>query len=124
MAVLSSETTAVIIEEGISATNGSRSGVAIRIIIAGLVLVAIAVGAKRWFYPFTIDDLEHEIRMAFKVLQDNTTLELDLLGDFAARSQKRLAVYVVHPSLTGGVEGPADEYYLMQRIQKDARDKR
>ncbi|KAJ8088402.1 hypothetical protein PM082_022475 [Marasmius tenuissimus] len=95
MAVLTSRPTTAIIEESVSVAGGGKAGVVMKIFIAGIVLVILGVGVKCWLYPFKVEDLEREIQLVFKVLQDNTTLELDLLGDSLQRFRGRLAVYEI-----------------------------
>ncbi|KAK1233932.1 hypothetical protein PQX77_002883 [Marasmius sp. AFHP31] len=92
MAELTSGPTMAIVEESVSVAGGDKSNIVMKIFIAGVVLVTLCVGVKRWFYPFKVEDLESEIQVVFKVLRDNTTLEFDLLGDSAQGFRGRLAV--------------------------------
>ncbi|KAJ8081686.1 hypothetical protein PM082_007532 [Marasmius tenuissimus] len=79
------------IEEGISATTSGGGGAAVKIFMMSVVLfVGLGVGAKRWFYPFTMSDLEREIGLIWKLIEENTTLHLDLLGRSGWEFRERL----------------------------------
>ena len=105
MSILISSTAATTIERGASiATSDDQGNVALKVLIAAILLVIASIAVIRWFYPFAIEDLEHEIQSIFKILQDNTTLEFDLLGDCAWGFRARLAVYVFLYLLKGDVD--------------------
>ncbi|KAK1231553.1 hypothetical protein PQX77_005345, partial [Marasmius sp. AFHP31] len=89
MPSLDTENSVEMIKEVSSATGDSGS-IAMKVFIIGVMLVAMGVGAKRWFYPFALEDVQREIRATFKLLRDNTTLEFDLLGDSAGQFRRRL----------------------------------
>ncbi|KAK1227745.1 hypothetical protein PQX77_009245 [Marasmius sp. AFHP31] len=57
----------------------------------GAILLITVVGAKKWLYPYTIDDLERQINCVEDVIERNTTFERDLLGDLGWRFRERLA---------------------------------
>ncbi|KAK1231552.1 hypothetical protein PQX77_005344 [Marasmius sp. AFHP31] len=89
MIILDVETSVEAAKEVSSASSDSGS-VVMKVLILSVVFVAIGVGAKRWLYPFTIEDADCEIRSIFGLLQEYTSLKLDLLGDSAGRFRRRL----------------------------------
>ena len=114
MTILISQTAPTMIEAGEASitASGGQGNVAMKIFIAGVLLVVTSIALKRWLYPFVIEDLEREMRSIFKILQDNTTLEFDLLGDCAWRFRARLDVYVLLFCRRGDI----DKSFVTQRI--------
>ncbi|KAJ8079466.1 hypothetical protein PM082_013804 [Marasmius tenuissimus] len=47
----------------------------------GAILLVTAVSVKKWFFPYTMDDLGRQIACVRDIIEQNTTLEEDLLGD-------------------------------------------
>ncbi|KAL0569632.1 hypothetical protein V5O48_012330 [Marasmius crinis-equi] len=58
--------------------------------LAVVVVAVTGVGAVKWFYPYAIDDLESEIKSIDKVIEENTALECDFLGDCEWDFRERL----------------------------------
>ncbi|KAK1227740.1 hypothetical protein PQX77_009240 [Marasmius sp. AFHP31] len=56
----------------------------------GAILLVTVVSVKRWFYPYTMDDLKPQIACVGDIIGQNTTLERDLLGDMGWIFQERL----------------------------------
>ncbi|KAL0062088.1 hypothetical protein AAF712_011015 [Marasmius tenuissimus] len=74
-----------------SATTSYGGGAAMQIFMMILVLlVGLGVGAKWWFYPFTMDKLEREIGLIWELIEENTTRRWDLLGPSGWELRKRL----------------------------------
>ncbi|KAJ8079477.1 hypothetical protein PM082_013815 [Marasmius tenuissimus] len=81
MAVLLTETTVSAITEGVSAADSSKGGILTKLFIMGAILLVTVVSVKKWFFPYTMDDLESQITCVGGVIKRNMTLEMDLLGD-------------------------------------------
>ncbi|KAK1227742.1 hypothetical protein PQX77_009242 [Marasmius sp. AFHP31] len=81
MAVLLAETSVSVITEGVSAADSSKGGVLTKVFIMGAILLVTVVSVKKWFYPYTMDDLERQITCVGSVIEQNMSLERDLLGD-------------------------------------------
>ncbi|KAJ8081685.1 hypothetical protein PM082_007531 [Marasmius tenuissimus] len=80
MAVLAPETSVKMVADGISTVSGDGKSVALKIFMTVVILVVTSMGAIQWCYPFTIDDLERRIELIQKRIEENSTLDLDLLG--------------------------------------------
>ncbi|KAL0061012.1 hypothetical protein AAF712_012185 [Marasmius tenuissimus] len=94
MAVLTTESSFSAITEGVSAADSSKGGVLTKIFIMGAILLVTVVGAKKWFFPYTMDDLERQIACVGNIIEQNMTLEEDLLGDMGWIFRDRLDGYV------------------------------
>ncbi|KAJ8088368.1 hypothetical protein PM082_022441 [Marasmius tenuissimus] len=57
----------------------------------GIVLLIIAAGTTKWLYPYTVDDLKRQISCVDEVIERNTALGRDLLGDIGWKFRERLA---------------------------------
>ncbi|KAL0064417.1 hypothetical protein AAF712_008581, partial [Marasmius tenuissimus] len=91
MAILSPESPGIL-ENGISAAGGSSK--VFNIFIMGFVVLVVLVGmgwaAKRWLYPFAINDLEREIGVIWELIEENTRRHWDLLGGSGWEFKRRL----------------------------------
>ncbi|KAK1227574.1 hypothetical protein PQX77_009424 [Marasmius sp. AFHP31] len=91
MPILNPENAVGMIEAGISDTSSGGGSAAWKIVLIGVMLLAgMGVGAIRWFYPFTIKDLEREIGLVGKLIEEYSTLRLDLLGRSGWEFKQRL----------------------------------
>ncbi|KAL0566969.1 hypothetical protein V5O48_015026 [Marasmius crinis-equi] len=102
MPALISEMAKTAIEEGIEAASNDDGRLWTRILLAVVVLVMSGAAALKWFYPYTINDLKREIKSINKVIEENTTLEWDFLGDSEWEFRERLDAYVHHFPDHGG----------------------
>ncbi|KAL0067801.1 hypothetical protein AAF712_005241 [Marasmius tenuissimus] len=57
----------------------------------GIVLLITAAGTTKWLYPYTVDDLKRQISCIDEVIERNTALGRDLLGDLGWKFRERLA---------------------------------
>ncbi|KAJ8088309.1 hypothetical protein PM082_022381 [Marasmius tenuissimus] len=78
--------------EGVSAAGSGDGGIWTKVFIAGVILLITVVGAKNWFYPYTLDDLKEQIELVHKTIKENTALGRDLLGDLELEFRERLAM--------------------------------
>ncbi|KAF9260195.1 hypothetical protein L218DRAFT_1002973 [Marasmius fiardii PR-910] len=67
-----------------AASDGNGGKLTTFFVLAGL-LVAGAVAAKRWFYPYTIEDLEGQVRSIDALMKENMRLDRNMLGNSAPR---------------------------------------
>ncbi|KAK1228038.1 hypothetical protein PQX77_008937 [Marasmius sp. AFHP31] len=81
MAVLLTETSVSAITKGVSAADSSKGGVLTKVFIMGAILLVTVVSVEKWFYPYTMDDLKCQIVCVGDIIEQNMTLERDLLGD-------------------------------------------
>ncbi|KAK1215207.1 hypothetical protein PQX77_022195 [Marasmius sp. AFHP31] len=80
-----------IIEEGMSVTPSDGGSAIVKIFMMSVVLlVGMGVGVKRWFYPFTMNDLAREIEQIWELIEENTTRHWDLLGPSGWGFRERL----------------------------------
>ncbi|KAK1218633.1 hypothetical protein PQX77_018674 [Marasmius sp. AFHP31] len=47
----------------------------------GAILLITVLSINKWFFPYTMDDLERQIACVGDIIEQNTALERDLLGD-------------------------------------------
>ncbi|KAJ8088345.1 hypothetical protein PM082_022418 [Marasmius tenuissimus] len=94
MAVIITESSVSAITDGVLAADSSKGGVLTQLFIMGAILLITVVGAKKWWYPYTIDDLERQINCVEDVIEQNTVLGRDLLGDLGWRFREQLAGWV------------------------------
>ncbi|KAK1233599.1 hypothetical protein PQX77_003240 [Marasmius sp. AFHP31] len=80
-----------IIEEGISAIPSDSGSATVTIFMLIVVLlVGMGAGAKRWFYPFTMDDLAREIELVWRLIEENSTRDWDPLESLGWVFRQRL----------------------------------
>ena len=91
MPALTPESSLSTVVEGTSVLDSSKGGILGKIVLMGIILLVMVAGAKRWFYPHTLDDLKDQIELVNKTIKDNTALGQDLLGDFGVEFRERLA---------------------------------
>ncbi|KAJ8079465.1 hypothetical protein PM082_013803 [Marasmius tenuissimus] len=60
----------------------------------GAILLVTVVSVKKWFFPYTVDDLERQIACVGDIIEQNMTLERDLLGDMGWIFRDQLDGYV------------------------------
>ncbi|KAK1235785.1 hypothetical protein PQX77_000974 [Marasmius sp. AFHP31] len=78
--------------EAISTVDNTQGGIPTKLFVTGAILLVTIVGIKKWFYPYTLeDDLKRQIFYIGEVIEENTTLGRDLLGDLGWRFRERLA---------------------------------
>ncbi|KAK1235390.1 hypothetical protein PQX77_001391 [Marasmius sp. AFHP31] len=90
MPALLTETSVSAITEGVLAADNSKGGVLTKVFIVGAILLVTAAGAKKWFYPYTMGDLERQMNYVEGIIERNTTLERDLLGNSGWKFRERL----------------------------------
>ncbi|KAF9260188.1 hypothetical protein L218DRAFT_946980 [Marasmius fiardii PR-910] len=83
MPVFHRETSVSVGVEDIAAASGGNGGwLTTFLVLAGL-FVAGAVAAKKWVFPYTIEDLESQVRSIDALIKKNMRLDCNILGDSA-----------------------------------------
>ncbi|KAF9260224.1 hypothetical protein L218DRAFT_1054881 [Marasmius fiardii PR-910] len=72
-----------------AASNGSSGWLAMFFVLGGLVVAGV-VAAKKWFYPYRIEDLEGQVRSIEALIKENSSLNWNMLGDSARRFRDKL----------------------------------
>ncbi|KAF9260024.1 hypothetical protein L218DRAFT_1003116 [Marasmius fiardii PR-910] len=70
--------------------SGSLSMTLTKFLVLGGFIVAAVVASKRWFYPYTVEDLEGRVGAIDRLIRDNTNYKLNILGDSANGLRKLL----------------------------------
>ena len=76
--------------EGASVVDSSKGGILTKISLMVIILFVTVVKAKKWFYPYTLEDLKDQIDFLDKYIKGNTALGRNLFGDFGREFRERL----------------------------------
>ncbi|KAK1230018.1 hypothetical protein PQX77_006901 [Marasmius sp. AFHP31] len=90
MPALTVESSISAVAEGISASNNPGSGILTKIGVFAMLVVVVAVAAKKWFFPYTTEDLKGLVKAIDNLIEENTTLDWDLLGGSAREFRQTL----------------------------------
>ncbi|KAK1230127.1 hypothetical protein PQX77_006793 [Marasmius sp. AFHP31] len=91
MPALLTETSVSALVEGVSAADTGNGGILTKIFITGAILFLTVAGARKWFYPYTIDDLKGQIELVQKIIKENAAVGRNLLGELEWKFQEDLA---------------------------------
>ncbi|KAG7089140.1 hypothetical protein E1B28_010848 [Marasmius oreades] len=90
MPALTLETPVSQVVQEVSASNNGGSSVLMYVLVIGAILFATGIGAVKWLYPNTIEDVEREIKSAGELIQENMAIGQNILGDSVWRFRDRL----------------------------------
>ncbi|KAK1215709.1 hypothetical protein PQX77_021671 [Marasmius sp. AFHP31] len=90
MPALLTETSVSAVVEGVSAAGTGYGGILTKIFITGVILFLTVAGAKKWFYPYTVDDLKGQIELVQKIIKENAAVGKNLLGELEWKFQEEL----------------------------------
>ncbi|KAF9260191.1 hypothetical protein L218DRAFT_1002969 [Marasmius fiardii PR-910] len=85
MPVLRRESSASVDVGDIVAASNSNGGWLTTLFAFVGLLIAGVVAAKKWFYPYTVEDLETQVRSIDVLIKENMSLDWDMLGESAPR---------------------------------------
>ncbi|KAF9260193.1 hypothetical protein L218DRAFT_1002971 [Marasmius fiardii PR-910] len=85
MPVFHRETSVSVDVGDVAAASDGNGGKLTTFFVLGSLVVAGVVAAKRWFYPYTIEDLEGQVRSINALIQENMSLDWNMLGESAPR---------------------------------------
>ncbi|KAK1234410.1 hypothetical protein PQX77_002386 [Marasmius sp. AFHP31] len=94
MPALTVEPSISAVAEGISASNDPGSSVFTKIVVFAMLVVVVVVGVVKWFFPYTIENLKELVKAIDNLIDENTTVEWDLLGGSAREFRQTLNRYV------------------------------
>ncbi|KAK1218638.1 hypothetical protein PQX77_018679 [Marasmius sp. AFHP31] len=90
MPALSLESSVLEVAEEVTTPSNSGSGLLAKLVAIGVLVVLAAVAAKKWFFPYTIEDLEGLVKSIDDSIKDNMTLGQNLLRGSAKTFRCRL----------------------------------
>ncbi|KAG7089170.1 hypothetical protein E1B28_010874 [Marasmius oreades] len=90
MPIFRRETSVSVATEDVSAANGDNGGLVTRFLVLGGLVLAAVIATKKWFYPYTIGDLESQVKSIDMLITDNMSLKWNLLGDSAPSFRRKL----------------------------------
>ncbi|KAK1234478.1 hypothetical protein PQX77_002332, partial [Marasmius sp. AFHP31] len=90
MPALSLESSVLEVAEEVTTPSNSGSGLLAKLVAIGVLVVLAAVAAKKWFFPYTIEDLEGLVKSIDDSIKDNMTLGQNLLRGSAKTFRYRL----------------------------------
>ncbi|KAJ8088326.1 hypothetical protein PM082_022398 [Marasmius tenuissimus] len=106
MPVLLTEASVSPITKGISVVDSNKGGVLTKISVMGAILLVTVVGIKSWFYTYTMEDLDRQINYVEDVIEQNLSLERDLLGNSGWKFRERLDGYIDEQRAFGAPQSP------------------
>ncbi|KAK1234466.1 hypothetical protein PQX77_002320 [Marasmius sp. AFHP31] len=90
MPALSLESSVLEMAQAVTTSSNSGSSLLAKLVVLGMLVVFTAVAAKKWFFPYTVEDLEGLVKSIDELIKENMSLEWDLLGVSAKRFRCRL----------------------------------
>ncbi|KAL0564485.1 hypothetical protein V5O48_017561, partial [Marasmius crinis-equi] len=94
MVSLTAETSLTAVEQAVSAAdNDERSSLTNPLVIVALLVAmgVVLIKVIKWLYPYTLGDLQSQIKAIERIIEKNTTLERNLLGELGWDFKKRLS---------------------------------
>ncbi|KAG7089164.1 hypothetical protein E1B28_010869 [Marasmius oreades] len=80
MPVFHRETSVSAATENISAASNDKGSLLMKFLLLGGLALAATVAAKKWFYPYTIEDLDGRVRYIDTLIKNNMSLRWNILG--------------------------------------------
>ncbi|KAK1235391.1 hypothetical protein PQX77_001392 [Marasmius sp. AFHP31] len=90
MPALTLDSSVLEVAEKVEASSNTGSGLLARLALVGVLVVVAAVAAKKWFFPYAVEDLEDLVKSIDELIKGNMRREWNLLGGSAKIFRRRL----------------------------------